>query len=254
MTRALIRTGILALGVVALCLCSSLPGLAILVSEDWNDGTAQEHNWFYHEGNPGGSPGTPVQWQSTGGIADSGYIESPLDSLLPAASVSTSSYYAAYTLPSDWTFITSGQRDVSQDLDFNDVEYVEFTLNDLSSGMDLGGGSVHFYISEVVSGSDMSWYYHTDPVTINAGSWDQPTTITLDSLGDWVDFRSGGSTKTVADIYDNPEYGLVVVNSSGPSGTLGIDNFAAVPEPLSGSLMIAGGALIAFARRRRSPV
>ena len=255
MRCVLVRKCFLCLGVAALYLWPCLPGLAVLVFEDWNDGVAQEHNWFYYEANPGGTPGTPVQWQPTGGIGDSGYIESPLSNLLLAPAVSTSTYFAAYTIPSDWTIISSGHRDVSQDLDFNEVEYIELTLNDLSSGLDLGGGAIHFYIAEVVAGNNQSFYYHTDPVIINSGSWNQPSTITLDSLGDWVDFRASGSTMTIAEVYStNPEYGLVVVNSSGPSGILGIDNFAAVPEPLTGGLMMAGGAgLLLLSRKRRSP-
>ena len=221
--------------------------VSALTYETWDSAGEQNHNWKFWGGT---NPGTDLQWLASGGIGDSGYVVSDLSNLITAPILSATAYWPAYAVPSDWDFFASGKRDVSQDINIADAAGVRFYARDLD-GIDLGGGSLHFYIGDLQNGR--SFYYHQTPIALNAGNWNLETYISFVSSADWIDFKTtnGPSSQSVEQIFDNPEYGLVIVNGNGaPSGRLGLDSFrfvadyVAVPEP--GSILLLSIALLSL--------
>lgn len=206
-------------------------------TENWNSSGDANHNWAYWSSNE-----VAIPWMSSGGYNDSGYVQANLTSMTNWCA--DNSYWVGYLITN--TMAPEQHVDLTG-------KWIEIRANDMNTA-DLDGGELYFFIGDWSGPANYSFFYNTNSLTLGANSWDVLHSIAIGENDNWGTIAQVGNTQTPDDLFNNPQqYGFVIYNADGnngkPSGQLGLDNFAVVPEPFSASLLGAG--LLAFRLLRR---
>ena len=209
--------------------------------EHW-DG-ADSHNWQYWTGGQpdNGGHGTAMTHHPTGGQSG-GYVSAPLADLSWAHN--PAHLWPAYTV--------RAEREPAQNLDLNQDPIIEVYVNQLP-GANLEGGAVALFIGQFTTQQDHVFFYHDTFATINSNSWDTKTTIDV-RTGNWIEIvRGAANTQQPEDLYADPEqYGITLLGqTASPSGLLGFDEFANIPEPAT--IMLIGLGTLPLRPSRKRP-
>jgi hypothetical protein len=222
------------IGLVVAGLARIAAGAAVY-EEEWNASGNGAHRWNYWT-----TGDVAMAWQATGGRADSGHVSAPLAAC------------SNWLNDSRWPAYTFADRDATQNIDLVSGSALSVYAR-MADPATLNGGSLHFFIGEWLSQSNYVFYQHNAVVTVATNDWSVRSSWTAGTDLDWTLVDRAGSTKNPTDLYANPQqYGFVIRGSAGqPTGSLGLDSFAVIPEPATLALAAGGAMLFAVYRRRR---
>jgi hypothetical protein len=247
--RILHGVGVLVLTGAALPLAAVDVGAGDYTVERWNDPIRREHNWDYWDmihDPTGAHPKEDMFWVPRGGLADSGYVWSPLGDLEPYHS--PQAYWPAY--------LTSRIAPLQRiDLTQPGAE-IRVYASDISAhgAIDLQGGRLHLFIGEWISETDWRFFYNRTPLVINDHHWSTESVVPVGGDADWglIAGSIGGTAGGASALFHHPEqWGFTIFAAdSTPAGTLALDAFRIVPEP-SALTLAAWPALVLLGRRLR---
>jgi len=234
--------------------------------EFWNDPVKQHNKWTYWDTDylgPGGEEKkdhhNPMVWFATDGVANSGYVRTPLGEMDPAFVHNAAAYWPAY--PGD--DVVTGFPDI--DLSFPGAAISVFIKGSDSllgqvGSFSLAGGDVRFFVGywldhdpDTSDDDEQAFYCTEGTFAVGDDVWERSTVI-LGGDDDWLMIVKENSTKTPTQLYSNPQqWGFViwpVTLGDSPSGLLGFDNFRVIPEPGTLGLLALGGWAVCRRKRR----
>jgi hypothetical protein len=195
--------------------------------ETWDAGPGDWQYWVEDETVPvRGGKNHPVDWSSTGGYDNSGYISTPLDELF----VTFDAFWPAYMAPPDPV----------DPVDLND-KTVRVRVSDFGTS-GLPDDSLRLFIGEWDVNDNYVFYAHNTPIPIG-DDWD---TLTMFDIGDdsnWTLIEDGGLGKDPSDLYVNPQqWGFTLLGLVDPApvpqltGTLAFDELRITDEIIATTL------------------
>ena len=229
------------LRIVVTCVAAGLLAAPVVAGyeEHWDAGDSRNWQYWALAGTPPTEQGLPM-WVSLGGGHIGGYVRTPMDVLAPEHA--DNALWPAFTV--EW------DRDASQNLDLNVDPIVQISMKALPRA-DLQGATLGFFIGYWSTDDDWAFYRHDTPVAVG-DDWVR-TTIDV-RTGGWLPIAKGTApTQGPSDIYDNPQqYGFVLVDwAAQPTGQLGFDEFANIPEPATVAVLALGATALLSRRRVR---
>ena len=253
--------------------------------EQWNDPNAGEHGenyWAYWDEDYDG-PGEPesenyhnrpMNWMSSGGVDNSGYVWTPLADLWTEHD--EFAYWPAYLTDQITEHYGIPDREI---LLTPNIDFIQMAVKDRALAampVDLKGAQIHFFVGQ--------WWHHpSDPdqdqwaffynangsYDFNAKEWTTTQVPVGEGTTDWsiISMSGVGNTNPLPpvseawELFDSPQqWGFAIYDPNatvlyGPEGELAFDNFAVVvPEP--SAMILLGTSVIcllacAWRRRRR---
>jgi hypothetical protein len=216
--------------------------------EDWNTPENGANNWMMYKL----MDGVPVNAAMDYGFSPpgTGWVRADLS----AADTSfANTAFVLYTLdpatPDQGLFTP---REASQNINLNVSSQVSVDIR-LQFDIDLDGGVFRFFIGEWLPGEGSepdrsAFWVFEQPFAHAQDAW---ASSSIDvSSGNWIELDYSGYAPgevTPQDLFDNPQqYGVTIHGLAGGSlnGVANFDNFSAIPEPGSGSLLLAAAVLL----------
>jgi hypothetical protein len=244
-------------------------------SENWNSAVAQENYWCYWDETYDPFPppqeynyhNRPMKWSAAGGVGGSGYVWTPLSGLW--SELDQRAYWPAYLVDQVTQHYGIPDRDI--DLTIDDA-HIQLAAKDrgLSVSVNLHGAKVYFFVgqwwtNDPTDPNDDQWaffYNANGDFEFNATTWTKSVVPVGLGTTDWGIIAMSGlgnnslppPVSEARELFVSPQqWGMVIFDPNAtllpaPSGELGFDNWAIVPEPCTlGLLMLAG---LAIKRRR----
>lgn len=199
-------------------------------AEFWDDPAQENHNWSYLT-DPAPTDADMI-WLSTGGVANSGHVRSPLNALVPYHN--DEAYWPAYLYRG-----LGENQEIDVSIPDAAVKIYARAVA-LTAPMNLEGGALHFFIGQWVHGNPdtpdddtYSFFYNLKEVTINDHAWTIESSLPVGTDADWGVIASNDPAVAPSDLFYHPQqWGFTIFPaSSTPAGLLALDSFRVVPEP-----------------------
>ncbi len=264
---------------LAVCvLCVSAVPAAPYEFEDWNCPTAKENYWCYWDESYDPYPppdqynyhNRPMNWEATGGVRNTGYVWTPLEDLHSVHDVRA--YWPAYMFEQVTEKYGVPNREIDLTIDDAHIRVAVKDVGGAGQPVNLHGAKLYFWVGYWWVADDPapdSWAFfynangHFTFDSSDPAGWTTSTIPVGEGTTDWgiismSGMGEGNPAPPVSEAWElfvaPQQWGFVIFDPDvdvlpPPSGALGFDNWAIIPEP-STLTLLALGVLVLLGWRR----
>ena len=251
--------------------------------EDWNNPAAPENGenyWAYWDENysiPDEPPEAnyhhhPMPWSPTGGVGDSGYVWTPLAEM-ESHHDEVRAHWPAYLTDQIADHFEVAHREIDLSIDNAHISLAVKDRGTAITPVNLEGGQIYFFIGQwwlnnEADPDDDQWifFYNANAnYDFNALNWTVTSVPVGTGTTDWPVIAQSGvgnsyplpPVSNAWELFVSPQqWGVVIYDPAAtvldqPSGELGFDNFAIIPEPYTIVLIGMAAVCLLLARWRR---